>query len=126
MLELESRGRVAVLLQVLAVGLGLMALTLALWPTRDAASQSTELRLWLSLLVLVLEMAVLVIARRGRFAVAAGLQTFGLWAVLSAAWIPIGPALALTAFPAAFIFLVALATLLLERRTALALSLIHI
>ena len=45
MLELESRGRVAVLLQVLAVGLGLMALTLALWPTRDAASQSPELRL---------------------------------------------------------------------------------
>jgi len=123
-LELESRGRVAVLLQVLAVGLGLMALTLALWPTRDAASQSTELRLWLSLLVLVLEMAVLVIARRGRFAVAAGLQTFGLWAVLSAAWIPIGPALALTAFPAAFIFLVALATLLLERRTALAFALL--
>ena len=119
MLELESRGRIAVLLQVLAVGLGFIALTLALWPARDPASPSTDLRLWLSLLVLVLELAVLVIARRGRLGVAAGLQTFGLWAVLSAAWHPVGPALALTAFPAVFIFLVALATLLLERRVAL-------
>jgi len=122
-LELESRGRIAVLLQVLAVGLSLTALVLAFWPA-SAAAPSADLRLWLPLLVLVLELAVLAVARRGRLGLAAGLQTYGLWAVLAAAWMPIGPALALTAFPAAFIFLVALAALLLDRRAALAFALL--
>ncbi len=124
MLELESRGRIAVLLQVMAIGLGTFALGLALWPGAEAAPRGLSLRLWSALLLLVLELAVLTVARGGRSELAAGLQAFGLWAILAAVGRPLGWPLTLAAYPAVFLFLLALAVFLLPRRGALLLGLL--